>query len=217
MASSGRRAPDVSGSRLAAAPSPERPVAMAPAPVSPARRGADGTSPDSGTDGFVRIGRVSASHGLHGALRVRTDDPDSTILTALGRLFVETAQGRREFALSRASALGAGQFRVVLEGIEDADAAQALKGCAVMAAVADLPPLKEGEFYYFQLVGAEVMLTDGRRLGAIAEIFSTGAHDVWVVRDGGREVLVPVIADVVKAMDLGARRVTIEPLPGLLD
>ena len=41
--------------------------------------------------------------------------------------------------------------------------------------------------------------------------------DIWVVRDSKREVLVPVIEDVVKAMDFAARRVTIEPIPGLLD
>ena len=84
-------------------------------------------------------------------------------------------------------------------------------------AVVEKDPSGDGEFYYFQLAGAEVMLTDGRRLGTIEDIMSTGAHDVWVVRDGEREVLVPVISDVVKAMDLAARRVTIEAVPGLLD
>ena len=169
-------------------------------------------------DGLLRIGYVAGSHGLHGALRVRTDDPGSTTLGTLGRLFVETAAGgRREFKVLGSSALSAGNQRVMLEGIGDADAAEALRGGAVMVAAADLPPLKDGEFYYFQLAGAEVMLTDGRRLGTIEDIMSTGAHDVWVVRDGEREVLVPVISDVVKAMDLAARRVTIEAVPGLLD
>jgi 16S rRNA processing protein RimM len=168
-------------------------------------------------DGLLRIGYVAGSHGLHGALRVRTDDPGSTTLSTLKRLFIETADGRREFKVLDASALSAGNHRVMLEGIGDADAAEALRGGAVMVAAADLPPLGEGEFYYFQLAGAEVMLTDGRRLGTIEDIMSTGAHDVWVVREGEREVLVPVISDVVKAMDLAARRVTIEAMPGLLD
>jgi 16S rRNA processing protein RimM len=168
-------------------------------------------------DGLLRVGYIAGSHGLHGALRVRTDDPGSTTLAALKRLFVETAAGRREFKVLGSSALSAGNQRVILDGIGDADAAEALRGSAVMVVAADLPPLKEGEFYYFQLAGAEVMLTDGRRLGTIEDIMSTGAHDVWVVRDGEREVLVPVISDVVKAMDLGARRVTIEAVPGLLD
>lgn len=199
MALSGRRAADVSGTRR------DSPPAAGAAAVS------------AGADGFLRIGKISASHGLHGAMRVRTDDPQSSILATFDRLYIETPEGRREFVLKQAGALSPDQFRVVLEGIDDAGAAQALRGCAVMVAVADLPALKDGEFYYYQLLGAEVLLNDGRRLGAIAEIFSAGANDVWVVRDGGREVLVPVIADVVKAIDLGARRVTIEPVPGLLD
>jgi len=170
----------------------------------------------------LRIGYVAGSHGLHGALRVRTDDPRSTTLFTLKRLFVETAAGQREikvreFKVLDASALSVGNHRVMLEGIGDAEAAATLRGGAVMVAAADLPPLGDGEFYYFQLAGAEVMLTDGRRLGTIEDIMSNGAHDVWVVRDGEREVLVPVVSDVVKAMDLAARRVTIEAVPGLLD
>jgi 16S rRNA processing protein RimM len=168
-------------------------------------------------DGLLRVGYVAGSHGLHGALRVRTDDSGSTTLSALKRLFLETADGRREFKVLGSSTLSAGNHRVILEGVDDAITAEAMRGSVVMVAVADLPPLKEGEFYYFQLAGAEVMLTDGRRLGIIEEIMSTGAHDVWVVRDGEREVLVPVISDVVKAMDLDARRVTIEAVPGLLE
>jgi 16S rRNA processing protein RimM len=168
-------------------------------------------------DGLLRVGYIAGSHGLHGALRVRTDNPDSTTLGALEWLLVETATGRREFKVLSVSALGGGHQRVVLEGVDDADAAQALRGGAVMVAAASLPPLKEGEFYYFQIAGAEVILTDGRRLGTIEDIMSTAGHDVWVVRDGEREVLVPVIADVVKAMDLEARRITIEAVPGLLD
>jgi 16S rRNA processing protein RimM len=182
-------------------------------PDTPRRRPLAGTT----ADGLLRIGYVAGSHGLHGALRVRTDDPGSTTLSTLKRLFVETADGRREFKVLDASPLSAGNHRVMLEGIGDADAAEALRRGAVMVAAADLPPLGEGEFYYFQLAGAEVMLTDGRRLGTIEDIVSTGAHDVWVVREGEREVLVPVISDVVKAMDLAARRVTIEAVPGLLD
>ena len=59
--------------------------------------------------------------------------------------------------------------------------------------------------------------TDGRALGTIAETFSTGLNDVWIVRDGPREHLIPIIADVVREIDHDGRRVVIEPMPGLLD
>jgi len=200
-------------SRQVRPPNHRRSTAAAPAATERARHPLIGPT----ADGLLRVGYIAGSHGLHGALRVRTDDPASSTLSTLSRLFVELATGRREFRVLGSTALSAGNHRIVLEGVGDADAAEALRGGAVMVAAADLPPLGEGEFYYFQLAGAEVMLTDGRRLGTIEDIMSTGAHDVWVVRDGEREVLVPVITDVVKAMDLGARRVTIEAVPGLLD
>ena len=65
--------------------------------------------------------------------------------------------------------------------------------------------------------GFEVTTNDGRRLGTVTETFSTGANDVWVVRDAEREHLIPAIADVVRAIDRDGRRIVIEPMPGLLD
>ena len=65
--------------------------------------------------------------------------------------------------------------------------------------------------------GYRVETTDGRALGDVAETFSTGINDVWVVRDQGREHLIPAIADVVKLIDREGRRIVIDPLPGLLD
>jgi 16S rRNA processing protein RimM len=119
--------------------------------------------------------------------------------------------------VTHAAPIGRGTLRIALAGIGDGGTADALKGAVVTVAVADLPPAAPREYYYFQAIGCAVMTSDGRNLGTIEEIFATGANDVWVVRDGAREVLVPVIEDVVKSMDFAARRVTIEAVPGLLD
>jgi 16S rRNA processing protein RimM len=82
---------------------------------------------------------------------------------------------------------------------------------------ADLPAPGPDEFYHHEVVGFAVETTAGLRLGTIAETLETGLNQVWVVRDGAHEHLVPVIADVVREIDRGAGRVVIEPLPGLLD
>jgi len=166
---------------------------------------------------MLRVGRIVGPHGLKGALRFRPDNPDSDTLEKVGRVFLETSDGSREFRLTGMTPLNATTRRITLDGISDADAAESLKGAVVMLADEDLPPAKPGEFYYHDAIGCEVFLTDGSRLGAIEEVFSNGAQDIWVVRDGKRESLIPVIEDVVKAMDFAARRVTIEPIPGLLD
>ena len=166
---------------------------------------------------MLRVGRITGAHGLKGALRLRPDNPDSDTLEQVARVFLESAGEAREFRLTGMTRLNATTRRITLEGVADVSAAESLKGALVMLATEDVPAAKPGEFYYYEAIGCEVFLTDGSRIGTIEEIFSTGAHDIWVVRDSKREVLVPVIEDVVKAMDFAARRVTIEPIPGLLD
>ena len=166
---------------------------------------------------MLRVGRITGAHGLKGALRFRPDNPDSNTVEQIAHVFLENAGHSREFKITSVIRLNPTTQRITLEGVADPNVAEALKGAVVMVAAEDMPAAKSGEFYYYEAIGCEVFLTDGSRIGTIEEIFSNGAHDVWVVRDGEHEVLVPVISDVVKAMDLAARRVTIEAVPGLLD
>jgi 16S rRNA processing protein RimM len=166
---------------------------------------------------MLRVGRITGAHGLKGALRLRPDNPDSDTLEQVARVFLESAGAAREFRLTGMTRLNATTRRITLEGVNDVNAAESLKGAIVMLAAEDVPAAKPGQFYYYEAIGCQVFLTDGSRIGTIEEIFSNGAHDIWVVREGEREILVPVIEDVVKAMDFAARRVTVEPIPGLLD
>src|SRR5699024_11531715 len=81
-----------------------------------------------------------------------------------------------------------------------------------------LTELDENEFYYHEIIGCAVYLTNGEKLGVIKEILAPGANDVWVVQqEKGKDVLVPYIEDVVKEVDVAAQTVIIEPMEGLLD
>lgn len=177
--------------------------------------------------GGVRIGVIAGPHGLKGAVRMRPDNPDSTALLPGMRIRLEAPASRQnnhtednrieEHRIVDIAPLGHGTLKLTLADIHDADASAALRGRIVTIDAAELPAAKPGEFYYFQALGCAVVTADGLILGTVAEIFHTGANDVMVVRDGAREILVPVIADVVRSVDLEARRVTIDPIPGLLD
>ena len=173
---------------------------------------------------LIRIGRITGTHGLRGGLRFRPDYPESESIQTVERIFLadgdtgsEAAINAREYRVVGISQVGGGTMRLMLEGVTDANLAEPLKGKNVFADERDLPPPAEGEFYFRDVIGCEVFLTDGRRIGTIEEIIATGANDVFVVRGEGKEVLVPVIADVVKEIDVAARRVVIEAVPGLLD
>ncbi|HUY29096.1 MAG TPA: ribosome maturation factor RimM [Candidatus Binataceae bacterium] len=172
---------------------------------------------DAAPPAMLRVGRIAGAHGLGGALRVRPDNPDSELFAHATRITLVLSAERREHQVIAASRVGGGMIRLILNDISDADQADGLKGADVMIAQAELPPAGPREFYHYQAVGCEVVLTDGRRLGVVTEVMATGANDVLVVRDGKKETLVPVIADVIKAMDLEARRIEVEPVPGLLE
>ena len=106
---------------------------------------------------------------------------------------------------------------LTLDGVAERDVAATLTGMRVLVPARDLPALADDEFYHHEMHGFAVATTDGRALGTVAETFSTGLNDVWVVRDGAREYLIPIITDVVREIDRAERRIVIEPMPGLLD
>jgi 16S rRNA processing protein RimM len=171
-----------------------------------------------GGEQWLRLGRVTGIHGLAGAVRLKLDNAESSAFDVIKRVQVVTAAAPpRSYQVREVRPLNHGAVKLALEGITDPSAAEALKGASVFALAGELPPAEAGEFYYFEVIGCAVRTTDGRELGTIAEIFATGANDVWIVRNGDAEVLVPVIEDVVKSMDLAARTMVIEAVPGLLD
>jgi len=165
---------------------------------------------------LIRVGYVAGAHGVRGAIRVKLDNPNSGLLRCVDRLTLAREGKSAEYLVTSARSAGHGAFKVTLDGVTTEQAA-ALRGAIVMVPAAALPPTTAREFYYFEAVGCEVVTTAGTCVGIIEEVFATGANDVWVVRDHSAEHLVPVIEDIVKEIDLTARRVVIKAVPGLLN
>jgi 16S rRNA processing protein RimM len=80
-----------------------------------------------------------------------------------------------------------------------------------------LAELEENEYYFHQIVGCSVITDEGETLGTITEILTPGANDVWVVKTpAGKEILLPVIDDVVLDVDVDQQQVKIHLMEGLL-
>lgn len=166
----------------------------------------------------VPIGEVTGAHGVRGLLRVRSFNAASTLVAGLDPIELRDAAGSLErHAVTRAAPHGGGTWLVELADVGDRTAAEALVGRHVVVSPEMLPALEDDEFYHHEVVGFSVETTAGDPLGTVAATLSTGLNDVWVVRDGRRERLVPVIADVVDTIDRAGRRIVIVPMAGLLD
>lgn len=176
------------------------------------------SSTDRGGKASVLLGRVVGAHGLHGELRVRAEG-DLEGLLGVPQVWVARegdAHGERREVV-RARAGRPGEARIALGGVDDRDAAEALRGAELRARARDLPALPDGEFYAFELVGCSVVEPGGRTLGRVREIWETGASDLLVIEgDDGRDHLVPALEAFLAEVDLAARRIVVDAPPGLL-
>ena len=103
-----------------------------------------------------------------------------------------------------------------LQGVETVEDAMLLRGAILEVPTTEAEPLPEGAYYYYQILGLDVYTANGENLGQIADILATGSNDVYVVQGPRGEVLVPAIPEVIITLDLLAKRITIEPMLGLL-
>lgn len=158
----------------------------------------------------ILMGRIHGAFGVRGELKLESfSDPPEAILR-YRPLLLRTAQGsERELDEVRARRTAKG---IVLRvaGIEDRDAAEALRGAELHVPRAALPPPAPGEYYWVDLEGLRVVNTQGADFGVVSHLFSTGANDVLVAR-GERERMIPFVQpDYIVAVDFEAGQVTVD-------
>jgi 16S rRNA processing protein RimM len=103
-----------------------------------------------------------------------------------------------------------------LGGIEDRDAAARLRGSWVWMPSEKMRKLPEGEYYWREVIGLQVLTEENEILGRIEGVFPTGSNDVYVCRGGGREILLPAIGDVVRKIDTDQGVMVVRLPKGLL-
>jgi 16S rRNA processing protein RimM len=158
---------------------------------------------------------------MGGQLRVRYfgGAPDNLMrLEAVLLADSEDGADAERFEVTRAAPGRRDEVRMALAGVADRDSAEQLRGKLVVVEVSQLEALPEGEYYSYQLVGCRVEGVDGEPIGTVCEVWPTGAVDVLVVEGAtGERQLIPAAEEQLRTVDIEARRIVIEILPGLLD
>ncbi len=181
----------------------------------------EGVTPSSvlGPRSFLVVARIVRAHGTRGdlACEIVTEFPQR--FRGTRELFLSRPNGeRRRYAVERARLVqrgAAAQVVLKLEGVDDRDAADALRGALVEVPQADAWKLPRGRFYQHQIVGLRVRDRGGAELGRVTEVLETGANDVYVVRTERGELLLPAVKHVVKEIAPARGEMVVELLPGL--
>ena len=169
------------------------------------------------------VGRVVKAHGVGGevVVEIHTDDPAARFASG-STLRAKDSRGggqERSYVVAHVREHG-GRLLVRLAGVDDRDAADALRGSLFVVDSDDLPPIDEPDTYYdHQLEGLRVRTTTGQDVGVVAEVLHTAAGELLAVRADGRkgEVLVPFVGAIVTSVSLDDGTVDIDPPEGLLD
>ena len=165
---------------------------------------------------FYNVGKIVNTHGIRGEVRVMPTTDFVAERFAPGQdLYLQ--QTGQPLKLTVASARQHKGFILVkFVGYDNINDVQSFRDHELMVNGADQQPLPDGQYYYHQIIGLTVKTTAGEKLGTIKEILSPGANDVWVVqRAGKKDLLLPVIDDVVKTVDLDQGEVRVELMEGL--
>jgi 16S rRNA processing protein RimM len=157
---------------------------------------------------WVCVAQVASAHGLRGLLKLRcfTERPED--VAAYGPVF--DRNGRR-FELEVIGPAPGGVLARA-QGIEDRNAAEALRGTELFVSRSALPELAPEEFYYSDLEGMEALRADGSRFGVVHGVANFGAGDlIEVVADDGQRISLPFTREIVPSIDLERRRLVVQP------
>ena len=157
----------------------------------------------------VCVGVVTGAHGVRGQVRVKSFTQEPRDIAAYGPL--RSTDGRRQFELHIIGA-AKGVLLARIDGIDDRDAAEALRGTEFFVARDALPDPDSNEFYHADLIGVAAVLGDGAPYGRVLALHDFGAGDmIEIERADGGVVVLAFTRAVVPEIDLPAGRIVVDP------
>jgi 16S rRNA processing protein RimM len=165
---------------------------------------------DSPSGSLVAIGRIGAAHGIKGWVRVwsYTEPPDALLDYAQWQL--RGADGGLRACEVRDTELDGRGLRLALQGCEDRNAAEALRGLEIVVPRTELPPTAEREHYREDLLGFAVVNLDGKPLGTLEHFIDGAAQPLMSVRDGEQERWIPAAPSHLRRVLMQERQVVVD-------
>ena len=166
---------------------------------------------------YIEVGKIVNTHGLRGDVKVIVwmDSPED--FETLEHVYIETRFETKRLTIQRVR-YQKNNIIAKFEEFDDINDVEQFKNKVIYADRSELGELPEGVHYIVDLIGLKVVSEDGVEIGVISDVFNTGANDIYdVKREGKKNLLLPVIDDVVKEIDIDGGTVTVHLMEGLDD
>ena len=153
------------------------------------------------TAALVPLAEIARPHGVRGELRLKVYNTDSDLLLDIDEVIVERADRSREPMKVVSARRANDAILMFLDGVHDRDEADAMRGVKLLVPRDAFPPLEAGEFYACDVVGLRVVAPDGE-IGVVVELYPYPTCDALIVATPRGRIEVPVVDDVVEAVDV---------------
>ena len=166
---------------------------------------------------FIRVGTITTTHGIRGEVKIWPATDDIRRFSVLEKVFLDEKHARKMLQIENVK-----YFKQMVickfRGYDRIEDIEAYRGLDIFVSREDAVPLEEGEYYIADLIDMKVVTAEGSELGVVTDVMKTGANDVYVVDSPEYgEVLIPVIPQCIRSVDIETGIITAELLPGLLD
>lgn len=162
------------------------------------------------------IGKITRPHGLKGEVTLSFNHEAPADIASLEVLYLVQAGSLVPYFVDTISAKGAKAY-VKLHEVDTLDGASGLSGFEVFLPKADRPEPGESEFYGDEVIGFEVTEGEGANLGAIQEVAQSGLQRLLVIRNGEKEILIPVNGPFITNVDREQKTITVDLPEGFLE
>lgn len=162
---------------------------------------------------ILELGKVVNTHGIRGEIKIQPWCDDPEIFDTLDYIYI----GGERYEIRR-SRFHKNCIIAQVNGVNNINEAELMRNKIVTIEREALGELPEGTYYIADLEGLEVRTADGKILGNIKEVIRTGSNDVYVLdNDEKKPILIPVIEQVVKEVNIDDGYVEVELMKGLID
>ena len=160
------------------------------------------------------MGKIVNTHGIRGDVKVLPLTDDAKRFEDLKHVFIGDDKLRLEITKV---AYIKGNVLLHFKNLENINDVEKFKNFVVWIDEKDKVKLPKDSYFLDDIIGLEVFLLDGTSVGIIKDILQPGANDVYVVKDGKKEHLIPAIKDVIKEVNIEEKKMIIDPLEGTLE
>lgn len=164
---------------------------------------------------YLELGQIVNTKGLKGEVKLNSFAEDDGIFETLDKVYLKR---KAEMLEKQIEKVGYSKNQVILKfkDCHSIEEAETLRDMYVLVKRSDLGELPEGVYYIADLIGLDVYTDDGELLGKVDDIYSTGANNIYVVKDElGKQKLLPGIKDVIKDTNLEEGKIVVHLIEGL--